>query len=285
MRATAVLALVTAAATGAGCQGREAPAPAAPVDAAEPLDLIHPPYPERDGPDDPLALRVCAALHGLPAARRRACCPATATAPADADRSAECAHRLSAAVRRGALRIEGPLVDGCTAAMQALHEGCGWVGLEPLLAPAACRRLVLGLTPARTGCRSSLECQGDLHCEGLAGPPAPAPGVCRPARHHGAACAPAADPLADLLLADQVEADHPGCTGHCERGRCVTPITIDGPCVDSRHCGPGLHCAHKRCASGPWPLLAEECTTRCEGLARCQGGLCVGPPAQRPCAR
>src|SRR5262249_20573206 len=80
---------------------------------------------------------------------------------------------------------------------------------------------------------------------------------------------------AALLLDDRLEETHPECSGHCERGRCATPITARGPCEDSRQCQPGFHCNRQRCAEGWLPKAGDTCTGACERPARWLEGKCV----------
>jgi hypothetical protein len=293
VRARLVIAIAAATAAGAtGCHPRQAaPAGARAVDAAQPADMIRPVYALTDGPIDPLAEKLCAALHATRARRHRECCAAqdggAAATPAAAipDRAGECARVLGAAVRGEAIRLDAGEVDRCASAVAAAYQGCDWLGFDPLPAPAECRGVVHGTLGAASGCRSSLECQGLLHCENL---DAGTPGVCRAPKGHFARCAgppPPDDPLAVLLLDDRLDETHPECAGHCERGRCATPITAKGPCEDSRQCAPGFHCAKQRCVPGRLSRAGEPCKDACERPSRCVRGACrVADKEGVPCA-
>src|SRR5262249_386139 len=57
---------------------------------------------------DPVAGRLCDALHALPAKRKAECCGTSAASLADL-----CSSEVTAALRRGAVRVDGAAVDRC----------------------------------------------------------------------------------------------------------------------------------------------------------------------------
>src|SRR5687768_5167046 len=72
--------------------------PAIPDSAAkeqEESDDVRPVYPVDDQPPVPLAVRLCTAIHELPAKRKAECCKG----PAAPTLSSECARTLSSALR------------------------------------------------------------------------------------------------------------------------------------------------------------------------------------------
>lgn len=142
------------------------------------------------GAGDPLAAKLCDALQGIPARRRAACCngaPDTASVTA-------CERLLSAALRAKVVAVEPQAIDACAAAMEQATANCDF--LAPVFpTPEPCLGVVRGLLPAKSGCRSSLECIEGLRCVG-AGDAA----TCAPPLDNGAACGEAElDPLAALL--------------------------------------------------------------------------------------
>jgi hypothetical protein len=126
-------------------------------------------------------------------------------------------------------------------------------------------------------CRSSLECAGNYHCEGV-GPTTL--GKCAPMRPAGHTCAIGVDPLAAVSRQEPVEAQHPECTGICFGRRCVDPLPAGGECKSHVICGPSRHCKAGRCAEGPLPSAGEPCSGgECGGDARCIDNKCA--PARR----
>ena len=268
----APLVLVLAAAL--GCR-REPPRPPAPP----PPDpnAVQPVYPIVDGPPEPLVQRLCEALQTSPSKRRAECCGVPAP-PSAAD---ECVKVLGAALRAKAVTLITDDVESCVAAMGRAIDGCDWIGPTPLGPPPECGQLVHGNLPARTRCRSSLECQGTLRCQGLTDKE---PGVCGAPLDGGSSCGMAADPLATLLREEPLEEVHPECNGHCERHRCTAPISPGGRCTASVQCPIGYRCARERCMQGLFAKVGEACTAACEWGSRCIKGRCVAPsPEGAPC--
>src|SRR4029450_458508 len=143
----AVVAL-TAHATHAGTSATQAPGSKAPKEAVS--------------KPDPLAQRLCDAIHTLPVKRKSECCPGEGSS----NLAPLCAQELSASIRRGAVRVDAAGIDRCTQETSSELEGCGWVNptLPPL--PHGCEGLVQGTLPAGARCESSVECADGLHRKG-----------------------------------------------------------------------------------------------------------------------
>ena len=250
--------------------GTAAPAqePAAPAVAGgvPDADEIKPVYSSFAGPVLPLAEKLCGALHRLSAVRRAACChgqPGT-------ELSGECAKIVSGALRNGGLTLDAAAVDKCVAAREKSFEGCSWVGgfREPL--PAECRGLFAGKVAPGAVCRSSLECRGGLHCDGV-GPLDP--GRCQPQRADGESCGAAVDSLVVFTMQHDAEG-HAECTGYCGRRRCEPRASLGAACLAERQCAPGLHCDGKVCAAGALPAAGDKCLGGCAAGSRCVAGVC-----------
>jgi hypothetical protein len=226
---------------------------------------LSPPGPVVAGIPDPLAKRLCDALHALPEARKAACCNAgTATRGL----AAECARVLSDALRAGRVALDPAAVARCERASAEAYAGCDWVTPLAPAAPAACRRLVAGVFAAGAPCDSALECQAGLACRA---------GVCASPGAAGAACGGAAADLLTLYTRQTAAAEHPDCDGYCSLdGRCARWVAVDGPCWSSQQCASGNHCAAGRCAAGAVASLGEPCTgSACGEGAICAAGRCV----------
>jgi len=258
--------LAVALALVAGCGRKEAP-PERPAHD----ETIRPVY--AAGPRDPLAERLCRALHGLPEERRAACC----NAQIGITLVDECARVLSAALAAGAVRLGAGEVDACATAMASALDGCDWVGAFPSPLPAACRGLARGALASGAVCRSSLECAGGLRCRG-AGPTAT--GRCAPALGEGAACGLAVDALAPFVRDDAVDAEHPECAGFCDHHRCRSSLAANAACAVSAQCGRGRRCGGGACIAGERGAVGEPCSGGdCDDGLRCHRGRCIAPGA------
>ena len=200
--------------SGSAAPGASASAPATSASAPRaggsgraPDEEVKPVYPITADPPDPLAQRVCDALHALPAQRKAAC---RGGAPGF-HAGSECARTLSFALRSGAVKVAGEDAERCAQAMERSLEGCGWAGgLTP--APAGeCEGIVRGTLGEGAVCRSSLECGEGLHCAG-AGPTDL--GKCARPRS-GGGCGRGVDALAVLARQTGYEREHPECAGRC----------------------------------------------------------------------
>ncbi len=225
------------------------------------------------GPPDPLAGRLCAALHELPERRRAACCDA---APALVLTS-ECARTLTAALSLRAVTLAAADVDACEEAMRKAFDGCDWVGPFPPEVPAACLGVVKGAIAAGRRCRSSLECAGEQRCHGV-GPTTT--GRCGPPSADGERCGGSADPLAGFARQNDVDARHPECKGWCERTKCAARVAVGGACALGAACGTGKLCVAGKCAEAAPAKVGEKCPgDACEPGAQCVRGACVARKA------
>lgn len=247
----------------------------APPDAGEDEDQVRPVY-SLEGPVAPLAAKLCEALHKLPEERRAQCCPGGSGITV----LAQCTGTLSSALRLGAVTLEAEAVDRCASAMAAAHEGCAWVGPNPLPLPEVCTGLLKGTLGAGAHCRSSLECQDGLRCAG-AGPTDL--GRCAPAGPPGTPCELAVDALAVYARQDLARG-HPECDGYCQRRACWPPLD-GGSCLLDVQCPRGTHCGGGACVAGPVALAGEACSAGgCQAPLRCVQGSCRAPaPEGTPC--
>jgi hypothetical protein len=228
-------------------------------------------YPDLEGAPDPIASRLCAAIHDAPEARRAECCHE----PKGLVMVDECKRMLTAALRAKAVTVVDADIEVCTAALAQTYAGCAWVGpFRPEL-PASCVGIVKGTLGLGQKCRSALECAGKARCKGV-GPTTV--GTCAAAGADGESCGGTVDPLATFVLATDVEKDHPSCTGYCARFKCATQAPKDGACTQSRDCAAGLQCIGKKCVDKPAGKAGEACPGAvCEVGLSCVQGKCVAP--------
>jgi len=269
----------------ASCRSHEVTAARATSAEAEPPaarrddDELRPVYPAEAGPADPLAERLCRALHDIPEERRAACC---ATTPGLVV-THECIRTLSSALRSRAVAVDGGDVDRCAAAIEAAHAGCEWVGPFPPELPSECDGIVRGSLTVGVRCRSSLECRSGMRCAG-AGPTSV--GICAAPARPGEACGTAVDVLATYTRQVRVEAAHPPCDGYCDMHRCIAFVAPGAACASSVACGAGQDCRDGRCGARVMAKRGEACPGgSCEAGLRCYRGRCVAPgPAGAACA-
>ncbi|XXX75035.1 hypothetical protein WMF30_46015 [Sorangium sp. So ce134] len=242
-------------------------------------DEIAPVYPKADGAPDPLAARLCDALHALPARRKAACCGGGAGFHA----GAECARGLSFALRARAVALSIDEVGRCVEAMERSLAGCDWV--SPLAAPVppACEGIVRGALGEGARCRSSLECADGLRCDG-AGPTDA--GICSAPRAAGP-CGLSVDALAAVTRQTRYAEAHPECRGRCAGRACADGVPLGGRCEVHADCGRGRRCVDARCSEAPLPPAGAACLGRlCAPGARCVDGRCAAPKAEgEACAR
>lgn len=245
-----------------------ASAPIASVIPERGSDGIEPVYPKIAGPPEPLAEKLCAALHDVPAKRRADCC---STTPGFSSAN-ECVRTLSHALRDKSVSLDAAAVDACVAAMNAAHEGCEWVGPTNVSLPSACEGIIRGNIEEKKSCRSSLECAGDLRCLGV-GPTDT--GVCRKAPPAGYPCALAVDTLAALTRQDALDLQHPECDGYCTQRRCRDFLALHDACKISKECGEGRVCLGGTCEEGSLPGEGQPCPKNaCASDLRCEKGTC-----------
>ncbi|MCB9787621.1 MAG: hypothetical protein H6744_13145 [Deltaproteobacteria bacterium] len=198
-----------------------------------------------DGSANPLAARLCEALHTLPARRRAACSERKSLGYLV---TGDCTAMLSAALAQGALKLSESSVTACENAMSEAYAGCDWMGPLPASVPTACDGILSGGLSAGRTCRSALECSPGLACRGLA---PTTPGVCAPPAHRGHACQTGIDPLAALTRQHSAAHTHPECEGYCAHHRCQDATAANAPCRTNLECGPTAHCAAGACTEDP----------------------------------
>jgi hypothetical protein len=275
-----ILAVAAAAlvAPGCKCARSEAVAPdAAATAGAGDEDRVRPNY-DVTGPSDPLAAKLCQAIYGMPEARRAQCCPG---GPATVmDFAGKCTQIVSAALRLGAVKLAPEAADRCIADLGAAYQGCAWVGPNTPPLPSTCSGMFTGTLADGAACRSSLECQGTLVCQGV-GPTDL--GKCSPARAPGGRCATAVDTLVTYTRQD--DRLHPECDGFCLRHVCRPWMGPGAPCVLDTQCKPGQHCAKEACVDGTAAKLGEPCSSGgCAAPLRCVKDTCRQPaPDGAPC--
>ncbi len=231
-------------------------------------------YPDLEGAPEPAALRLCAALHEAPEARRAECC----REPKGVVMASECTRMLTAALRSKAVTVLEADIDACTAALARTYAGCDWVGPFPPDLPAACHGLVKGTLPLGQRCRSALECAGKARCKGV-GPTTL--GTCAAAGEPGESCGGTVDPLGTFVRATDLEKEHPACSGYCARFKCGVRAEKDAACTQSRDCEAGLQCIGKKCVAKDPGKEGEACPgSVCEAGLLCIQGKCVARRAE-----
>ena len=259
---------------------RSEPRPDTGADGLDDDEPVQPVYPLTDLPANPLAQRLCDALHTGPSARRAQCCGWSTPGYSV---TGECVRTLSAALASKAVTLAPDEVDRCVAAVGKLYEGCGWVGPWSPTTPPECTSMIQGQLAEGVKCRSSLECSGTLRCRGV-GPTDP--GVCGKPRAAGAECSAGVDSLAAYTRHDRLEETHPECVGYCARYHCTPFVALGEKCGANVQCGPENRCAGDKCVAGPVARLGEACAdTGCEAGSRCYARVCTKPkPAGEACS-
>jgi hypothetical protein len=220
-----------------------------------------------------LARRFCVALHDIPEERRAACC----TEKPGLVVTSECERTLSAAIAVKAVALDAPGVEACERALRAAYEGCEWPGPFMPDVPDECLRVIRGLVPEGARCRSSLECEGDLRCQGAT---PTTTGRCHVPAVDGQRCGGSADTLATYTRQHDVDARHPECKGYCSRTRCAPITEIGGACAVSAACGKSALCVGGKCVAAALPAIGEACLgDACQKGAVCVKGKCLARKA------
>jgi hypothetical protein len=244
--------------------GRSRPSGAAPLDA---IGTIYP----RDLPAHPLATRLCDALHAGPARRKAECCggePAPFLAT-------ECARVLGATLHAQSAELDEAAVQRCAAAMADVVQGCDWVTPQPPSAPESCQNLVKGKLGAGSVCRSSLECEGKLHCAGVSPTKT---GVCTPPGALGDGCGTHADVLGTYVLDRALAKSHPFCADFCSlvTHKCSPEPAVGSTCLASVNCAPSQTCVSGRCSAATLGGPGEPCgAVPCAEGLRCVARVCA----------
>jgi hypothetical protein len=284
-------AVVAPTAIAAGCGRQTAPAPAASASAsvaataasaplpAGPLTTqrdedVKPVYPLEVGPPNPVAEKLCDAVQGLVERRRAECC---AIPSYHALLTRECVRMLTFALREKAVTLEPAAVDRCSEATKKVTAGCDWVGPSSLPMPAECRDLLKGALQQGAPCRSSLECEGSLRCQGLS---ATRMGKCGPPKSDKRMCRIGIDPLAVSTRQDNVDKAHPECVGRCVRKQCEPAVAAGAACKTDTECATG-RCLAGKCNDALLPVEGAACVDgRCGDGFRCVDQKCAAPKAE-----
>jgi hypothetical protein len=243
---------------------------AAPVSSAAPLDRAGTLYP-RDVPPHPRAARLCQALHGIAARRKAECCGGESSSFLEST----CARVVAASLHAKTVEFDDAAVDACAVAMDAAASGCAWVTPSAAPAPEACQGLLQGTLAQGSACRSSLECRGNLHCEGAS---VARTGVCTAPSAEGAACGTHVDVLATYTLERALATTHPFCADFCSltAHRCQSAPKIGAPCLSGVGCAPSQTCVAGRCSAAPAAARGESCAAApCAADLRCVDRKCV----------
>ena len=244
------------------------------VELSEPDPDVRPVYPtDPKAPADPVAARLCTALHDTPEMKRALCCAQKAGIVF----TSECTRTLSASIAAKALTLAASDVDRCSAAIERAYDGCEWPGPFPPDMPGECQGILKGTLTAGARCRSSLECAGRLRCFG-AGPTSS--GRCGDAHSDAGRCGGTVDTLATYTRQNDIDTAHPECLGYCNRSKCSSFVTEGGSCTNGFQCGEGKLCVNGKCKTAAPGKLGEQCPgAACEKGAQCLENRCV---AKRP---
>jgi hypothetical protein len=197
------------------------------------------------------AAHVCHLLQGGPAERRAACCGGRPSGHVES----ECVRELESSLAAGRIELDQGKIQRCSEASARALEGCDWVTPGQPLPPAECEGLTRGRVALGSVCRSSLECESPLHCEGST--PSQS-GRCEPPHAVGAPCGASADALATYLFARDVDRTHSSCAGDCS--------LVTHRCESAR--------AERPTASAFGKRAGEACSTDFD----CRVGGCTGNP-------
>ena len=216
---------------------------------------------------------LCTALHAMPEARRAECCK---QAPS-LELTDECRRGLDGSLALAAIALDATAVHTCATALAAAYEGCEHVGPNHPAIPPSCVGIVRGLLPAKSKCRSSLECLEGLRCHGV-GPTTA--GACDVPHANGEPCGLSIDVLATYTGQKELLTKHPECSGVCDRQKCIAPLSLGAACAEGAQCGPGATCTGGKCLAVKQAKLGQPCPQgACEEGARCAAGKCVAPKA------
>jgi hypothetical protein len=235
-----------------------------------PIDGLGTIYPQ-GAPPHPLAIRLCEALHALPLRRKAECCGGGA-APFLAT---ECARVLGATLHAKTVELEEASVDRCASAMADALAGCDWVTPSAPPVPESCQQLLRGKLQRGSVCRSSLECAGDMHCEGVSPTKT---GMCAPPGGEGAGCGTHVDVLATYVADRHLATSHPFCADHCSLAahRCGPSPEAGAACRAHVNCARSQLCLEGRCsAAAPGGRGAPCGAVPCSDGLRCLEGKCA----------
>lgn len=174
-------------------------------------DSVRPVYPASIDPH-PLAARLCDALHEIPAKRFAECKGAT-----QRTLTSECTRVLSGALSFSAITLAEEDVAKCESEMREAVTSCDAVTTPTPPLPPACKDLIRGTLAARQPCRSTLECEDGLRCQGV-GPTDV--GVCLKPLPAGLPCGAGVDGAVAFARQIHLFEARPECEGRCDHNRC-----------------------------------------------------------------
>jgi hypothetical protein len=259
MRRT-LLALSVVVALSAACSRRTAPMPTAGDAGSSGASVVVPVGP------DPSAVRLCEALHRVPAERVAECCGGSSAGRSMTD---DCVKLLSTSLAQGSIRIAPASIDACVAASRSSLENCAWVTPSLPPPPAACKGIIEGRLAESARCRSHLECKPGLHCD--------LNGICSAAEPIGSVCGRGVDTLASLTRQYDVETAHRTCAEHCSlvAHKCEPVPVVGTRCFANVGCASGQLCIEGACAVATAGQDGEACAgTTCAVGLRCDKGKC-----------
>jgi hypothetical protein len=182
---------------------------------------------------------------------------------------------LSASVQNKSVVIDAPAVERCETAVKNETKECGWVTPSQPRVPDACQGVLIGQVPEGGVCRSSLDCAGNLHCEGATPNKT---GTCVGPRPNGAGCGPYTDALIAGAGQREVERKKPACAEFCALStHTCGPLPSEGTaCFVNNNCGPSQVCASGKCTAAAPAKEGESCEAKpCDKGLRCVSTKCV----------
>lgn len=218
----------------------------------------------------PLAKKLCEALHLLPAQRKAQCCGT----PPQRFLLDECVQAVTRSLDSRSVDLDPRAVQACVTSVEETLTGCDWVTPGQPLTPAACQAVFRGKVLAGSACRSSLECEGDLHCNGTTPTRA---GVCATPAGVGAGCGTHVDALAAYTLTRGLERSHPFCADFCSllSHKCEASPPEGARCMASVNCARGQTCVRGACSAARRRQRGQTCDgADCEEGLRCVEGEC-----------
>lgn len=230
------------------CRPAERNTPPSTRSTSVPRDLPGSIFPSDTAPQ-PLAHKLCEALHVVSGRRVAECCDTKPVAPL----LGECVRVVSASIESKAVTADASAIERCASAMEQSLTGCDWVTPSLPLAPAACEQVLVGSLREGDVCRSSLECIGNFHCEGLS---PTRTGTCAAPQPNGAVCGAHVDTLAAYTLQRHLDTSRPFCRESCSMSthQCA-PASAQAPApapayARTKQCAPSWSAYQARVASG-----------------------------------
>jgi len=143
--------------------------------------------------------------------------------------------------------------------MAQAHAGSEWVGPWPPAPPVACRGIIQGLLPAKSRCRSSLECAGSLRCQGLGPTEA---GVCGPPLVDGTICGGSGDPLATYARQDDIDVAHPNAPATATASAALRSCPVAARVCTARPAGRSATAPTAAASRAGFARVGQKCTGR-----------------------